>query len=158
MNTYTPEQLQEILRRHDAWLRSEGGECADLRGANLSGANLYGANLYGANLRGAKLRGANLYGATVSWNDHALLSEIIFRASGPILGRQALAALIAHRRDWCWAVWVSDETPKGVEQGEWETIVVAHREWALSELAKWVKDGDGAPEAVRQYAGKEAQA
>lgn len=73
------EKLKEILERHRKWLNNEdGGEranlgganlCgadlreADLRGANLCGANLRGANLGGANLRGADLREADLYGA-----------------------------------------------------------------------------------------------
>ena len=80
----TNEELQEILRKHKAWLDGEtGGEianlrgtnlgdadlggaylrCADLSDANLRGAYLGGAYLYGANLRGAYLRGADLRGA-----------------------------------------------------------------------------------------------
>ena len=75
------KKLQEIIKSHGRWLRNEeGGERADLRGANLSGANLRsaylrsadlrsadlsGANLSGANLRSADLRGANLSGANL---------------------------------------------------------------------------------------------
>ena len=63
------EKLDEILDKHKKWAwNQEGGERADLYGADLRGANLYGADLYGADLRGADLygadlRGANLYGA-----------------------------------------------------------------------------------------------
>ena len=58
------EKLKEILERHRKWLNDEdGGERADLYGADLREANLYGANLYGADLYGANLRGADLYGA-----------------------------------------------------------------------------------------------
>ena len=65
-----PEQLSEILRRHFAWCREEeGGERANLSGADLSGANLRGADLSGANLSGADLRGANLSGADLSGAD-----------------------------------------------------------------------------------------
>ena len=125
MTTYTAEQLQEILRKHTSWRRNEeGGERADLSWADLSGAYL-------------------------SWNAHTLLSEILFRAADGSLPRQALAALIARRTDWCWQTWTSDKAPKGIEQEEWKSVIVAHRDWALSELAKWVKDGDGAPGAVR---------
>ena len=81
------KKLKDILYKHLKWLRGEdGGERAnlsgadlfgaDLFGADLSGANLYGANLsranlswanlYGANLSGADLSGANLYGANLS--------------------------------------------------------------------------------------------
>ena len=63
------EKLKEILERHRKWLNNEdGGERADLCGANLYGAdlceaNLRGANLYGADLCEANLRGADLCGA-----------------------------------------------------------------------------------------------
>ena len=69
MSTYTPEQLQEILRLHKAWLKDEE-ECgranlsyADLRGADLRGAVLRDADLRGADLRDAVLSGADLSGA-----------------------------------------------------------------------------------------------
>ena len=67
----TQERLNEIIASHGKWLRGEeGGERANLYGANLrmanlDGANLYGANLDGANLRMANLRMANLYGANL---------------------------------------------------------------------------------------------
>ena len=69
------KKLKEILDKHLKWLRNEdGGERADLSGANLSGADLSGANLsgaylYGANLSGANLSGAYLYGAYLSGAD-----------------------------------------------------------------------------------------
>ena len=65
----TKEQLDEILKKHEMWLKNEpDGEQADLReadlwGANLCGADLWGANLCGADLRGADLREADLRGA-----------------------------------------------------------------------------------------------
>ena len=61
MKTYTPKELQDILRLHAAWFRdSSAGERANLQGADLRGANLSGAYLWGANLRSADLRGADL--------------------------------------------------------------------------------------------------
>ena len=55
------KNLNEILEKHLKWLRNEdGGERADLRGANLYGADLYGADLRGANLCKANLCKANL--------------------------------------------------------------------------------------------------
>ena len=66
----TKEKLAEILTKHRAWLNDEdGGERADLSGANLSGANLREANLREANLRGANLREANLSMANLSGAD-----------------------------------------------------------------------------------------
>ena len=57
----TKEKLAEILEKHRAWLNDEdGGERADLSGANLREANLREANLSGADLSGADLRRANL--------------------------------------------------------------------------------------------------
>ena len=65
------EELKKILDNHAKWLRNEGGECANLRGADLrfadlSGANLSEADLSGANLIWADLSGANLSGADLS--------------------------------------------------------------------------------------------
>ena len=69
MRELTKEEI-EVLQRHAKWLKNEeGGEKADLRGANLQGANLRGANLRGADLRGANLRGADLWGADLQGAD-----------------------------------------------------------------------------------------
>ena len=66
----TVEMLKDVLDKHLKWLRREnGGERADLSGANLYGANLYGADLSGANLYGANLYGADLSGANLSGAD-----------------------------------------------------------------------------------------
>ena len=60
MRELTKEEI-EVLQRHAKWLKNEeGGEKADLRGANLRGADLRGADLWGADLRDANLRDANL--------------------------------------------------------------------------------------------------
>lgn len=53
------DELKEILKKHKMWINDEdGGERANLRGADLRGANLRIAHLYGANLYKADLRGA----------------------------------------------------------------------------------------------------
>lgn len=71
MRKLTNEELQTILEKHEKWFNGkEGGERAnlagaDLRKANLAGADLCKANLYGANLREANLYGADLYGANL---------------------------------------------------------------------------------------------
>nr|DAW47825.1 MAG TPA: pentapeptide repeat protein [Caudoviricetes sp.] len=58
MRELTKEEI-EVLQRHAKWLKNEeGGEKANLRGADLRGANLRDANLRGANLWDANLRGA----------------------------------------------------------------------------------------------------
>jgi hypothetical protein len=64
-------ELNEILENHKLWLNGEGGECANLRGADLRYANLYNidlrcANLNSADLNSADLRCANLRGASLS--------------------------------------------------------------------------------------------
>lgn len=57
----TQEELNMILDKHRKWLNDEeGGERANLGGADLYEANLYEANLCGADLREANLHGANL--------------------------------------------------------------------------------------------------
>ena len=69
MKTFTPKEIQEVLRLHKLWLAgSPEGKCADLRNADLRNADLRNANLFGAdlreaNLRNANLRNANLFGA-----------------------------------------------------------------------------------------------
>jgi hypothetical protein len=65
----TPEELQEILRKHGLWLKEEGGERADLSGAYLSGADLSGAYLIGADLNRAVLNRAVLSEADLSGAD-----------------------------------------------------------------------------------------
>ena len=60
-------ELKEVLEKHRKWLTDEeGGECANLSGANLSWADLSGANLSGADLSRANLSRANLSRADLS--------------------------------------------------------------------------------------------
>jgi hypothetical protein len=67
MKTYTPDELQQILTAHVAWLKYEvNGSRANLSDAYLSGANLSGAYLRGADLRRAYLSGADLSDADLS--------------------------------------------------------------------------------------------
>ena len=54
------KELNKILESHKRWLRSEGGECANLHGADLRSARLLWADLTGANLTEANLRQADL--------------------------------------------------------------------------------------------------
>ena len=78
------KKLKDVLDKHLKGLRGEdGGERANLSGADLSGANLYGADLYGANLYGANLSwadlsGANLYGADLSRADYIEKAKNLF--------------------------------------------------------------------------------
>ncbi|MEN1248773.1 pentapeptide repeat-containing protein [Listeria monocytogenes] len=57
------EELDIILENHGKWLRDEGGERADLTGADLRHTNLSNAVLTGADLRHANLSNADLTGA-----------------------------------------------------------------------------------------------
>lgn len=115
---------------------------ADLREANLYRASLYGASLYEANLREANLDGANLDGITVNWNSHQLISAILVRAAETD-SQYEFAAVVRVRFDVCWS---TDDyaNPGWLEKYDGDPRL----EWALRELAKWVKEGDGAPECV----------
>lgn len=72
------EKLDKILENHKLWLNGEGGECANLRGAdlryanlnsaNLSGASLYNANLYSSNLNNANLNNVKTNMYTIGYN------------------------------------------------------------------------------------------
>ena len=52
--------LKKILDEHAKWLAGNGGERADLQGADLLWADLQGADLQGADLRKTDLQGADL--------------------------------------------------------------------------------------------------
>ncbi len=55
------QQIESVLKKHKDWLSLiEGGERANLCGADLRGADLRDANLRGADLRDANLCDANL--------------------------------------------------------------------------------------------------
>lgn len=60
MKTYTQEELDLILAKHNHWLLDEEGERADLSYSNLRGSNLSGSNLSYSNLSGSDLRGSDL--------------------------------------------------------------------------------------------------
>lgn len=115
---------------------------ADLRGAYMRCADLRSANLHCANLRGvymrcADLRGTNLTDITVSWQSHQLISEILYRAAGDDLQKQAFAGFVRIKTGWCW---------------DWDQFLSMENNlkgWAIAELKKWVKPGDGAPEILR---------
>ena len=62
--------IQEVLARHKKWLENnEGGQRADLKGADLRVADLKGADLRAADLQDADLRGADLKDADLKGAD-----------------------------------------------------------------------------------------
>ena len=70
MNSFTKEQLIEVLARHKMWLNNEvGGVRANLRYADLSYADLSCADLRYADLRYADLRYADLSSANLRYAD-----------------------------------------------------------------------------------------
>ena len=109
---------------------------AYLNGANLSGATLTRADLSGADLRGADLSYANLNGVCVNWQSHDLIAEILRRAAEDDVSRRMLAGLVLVSRNWCWDTFLTLD------------IDPALRDWALTKLNKWVKEGDDAPGAL----------
>src|SRR5438270_54076 len=65
--TFTPDELREILAKHNAWHRGEAtGERANLAGAYLARANLARDDRAPANLAHANLARANLAGADLA--------------------------------------------------------------------------------------------
>ena len=95
MKEITRDELNEILRKHNLWLKGNfNGARADLRGADLHRADLHRADLRGADLRGADLRGADLYGADLRGAD---LNEADLR--GADLHRADLNEADLHRAD-----------------------------------------------------------
>ena len=96
--------LKSILEKHLKWLRNEdGGERANLSGADLSGANLSGADLSRANLSRANLSGANLSGANLSraknidksyWSIYTAFYPLQCPETGPYIGYKKAHGLI----------------------------------------------------------------
>ena len=76
----TSEEIKEILEKHRKWLTDEeGGERAD-----LSGANLRGTDLSGADLRGTDLSGADL--SNVIYNEHTAFFALVCPEEGAFIG------------------------------------------------------------------------
>lgn len=64
------EELKNILKKHKDWINGiDGGEKADLRGANIGDADLRYTDLRRANLRGVNLRYVDLRGANLGYTD-----------------------------------------------------------------------------------------
>jgi len=65
----TDEELIAILRSHENWLNKNGGERANLHGADLCGTDLRRADLRRADLRDSDLSGSNLGNADLRYSD-----------------------------------------------------------------------------------------
>jgi hypothetical protein len=122
--TPTPEQLADILAKHLAWWRSEP-----------EGSRAY---LRGAYLRGAYLSGADLSDCLMAWQSHALIAERLRRAAGEDAYKRLAAGYVLVSEDWCWDELMDNVPPQ----------VADLLPWALSEMRRWVKDGDDAPEIL----------
>lgn len=69
----TENELLEILRKHEAWLKNEsGGARADLTNVNFKGMDLSGVNMRLAILNGANFKGASLIKACFARADLTL--------------------------------------------------------------------------------------
>ena len=69
------EEIKKILENHEKYLNDDGGERANLRGADLSGANLSSADLNSADLRDADLSSVDLSNVML-WNTIGNMREI----------------------------------------------------------------------------------
>jgi len=134
------------LERADLRFASLRG--ADLRGADLRGAcldctALDGANLGGADFEGASLKAASLEDVLMSWFDHTLLSERLWRAAGDQVELQMVAAFIGRTKSRCW--------------DDYRNLTPRHRNWVLSEFARWRRPGDEAPELLEVWGRRAAR-
>ena len=84
MRKIDKDELKTILKKHMMWLNGEdGGERADMsgadmRGANMSGADMSGADMSGADMSGADMRWADMRGANMSRADMRGVQHIEF--------------------------------------------------------------------------------
>ena len=69
MRNISQKKLNKILKKHELWLKGEGGEQANLRYANLGNAILSYADLRHADLSYTNLLRADLRGANLSCTD-----------------------------------------------------------------------------------------
>ena len=81
MRNISKEELNEILKEHELWLKKEGGKRADLSDVDLRFINLSHANLSHANLSHADLSHADLEDANLKYADliYANLSDAYLR-------------------------------------------------------------------------------
>jgi hypothetical protein len=94
MKKFTPEELKEILRKHEMWLRNEyGGERADLSRSNLSGSNLSRSDLSGSNLSGSDLSRSDLSWSNLSWSNLSGSDLSGSNLSGSDLSRSNLSGI-----------------------------------------------------------------
>ena len=135
--------LKTILKKHKMWLNDEdGGEMAnlsgadlsgadlsgaDLRGADLSGADLRGADLTGANLRGANLTGANLRGATAPFT-----IGYFGRHTGIAVGGSISIGCERHTYDQ----WLTDYKKIGREHGYTADEIADYGAWIKLAVAR----------------------
>ena len=113
MKTYTPEELAEVLEKHRLWLDDEeGGEQADLSGANLRDANLRGANLselssiWGltGNLREVKAIQADIWPVTYTATHMQIGCQFHTLAEWWAFNDEEIGRMDSKALDW-WAVW-----------------------------------------------------
>ena len=96
--------IKLILEKHAKWIRGEdGGERANLYGADLRGADLSAANLRNADLCDADLRGANLCGADLcdakntdktAWDAYTAFYPLQCPETGSFIGYKKAAGKI----------------------------------------------------------------
>jgi hypothetical protein len=115
---------------------------ADLSGADLAGASFNEADFSGANFTGAsfstphfasaRLTRANLTGARMNWQSHALIAELLSRATGDDWGKRGVVELVKNSPRLQWRDFLLMVQPP-------------LKEWALSVMAGYVQPGDGSP-------------
>jgi len=82
----------------------------------------------------------------MSWTDHTLLSEILFRAAKTSVPRRQLAGLVAVSTDWCWPDFLKIR------------IDAKLRVWALKALLKFRQPEDSIPDELANAWDKMAKA
>lgn len=115
-------------------LRNADLRNADLNMADLQFAILDGADMSGANLSGALLSVTSFEGVRMSWFDHELISERLWRAAGDDLELRMVAAFIGRTKSRCW--------------DDYRELSQIHRRWILKNFALWVREGDNVPELM----------
>lgn len=125
-------------------LRGADLSFTSLRNANLSGADLSladlrfaildGANLEGTNLSAAQLSATSFQGVGMSWFDHELISERLWRAAGSNIELRMVASFIGRTKSRCW--------------DDYRELLPSHRRWILKNFKSWIREGENVPELI----------
>ena len=93
-------------------------------------------SLGGCGFFDSSLDSITLSNVAINWNDHELIAKILLREAKNDPRKRMIAGLVRISQSWCWNDFLKIRCPQ--------------KKWALETLSKYVKDGDNAPNVLRE--------